>query len=155
MIFDASLGVQDFYSAGISREQHQLLAGSPRGSRLIGDIAQWESPLRLKDAANYPDPSGVQGDHAFAGTFLGVPIRYRDERIGYMYLSEKVSGPDFTEGDEHIAQMLAAQAASIISNTRRYEEARQARADMETLMDICPVSVSIFDVRSGEIAYMN
>ncbi|MYD35539.1 MAG: response regulator [Dehalococcoidia bacterium] len=42
-----------------------------------------------------------------------------------------------------------------ISGSRKNEAEHRTRADLEALMEICPVAVSVFDVRLGAISYMN
>ena len=44
-------------------------------------------------------------------TFLGVPILLRAVAYGNLYLTEKAGGEAFTEEDEELTQVLAAQAA--------------------------------------------
>ena len=122
---------------------------------LLDGLKQEKGPARLVNLAELPDFAGFTADDSNARTFLATPISAQDEVVGILCLAEKEGEPQFTNEDEVIAAMFAAQAASIIANARRYDEARQAREDMERLMDLCPISVSIFDVRSGEVAYMN
>ncbi|NIS34903.1 MAG: GAF domain-containing protein, partial [Actinobacteria bacterium] len=43
-------------------------------------------------------------------TFLGVPIRVRDEVFGNLYLTEKTGGREFDEQDEVIINALATAA---------------------------------------------
>ena len=57
-------------------------------------------------------------------SFLGVPVRIRDEVYGNLYLTEKQGG-DFDEEDEALAQALAAAAGVAIENARLYAEARR------------------------------
>ena len=54
-------------------------------------------------------------------TFLGVPILLRGVAYGNLYLTEKDGAEDFTEEDEELTQLLAAQAAVAIENARLYE----------------------------------
>ena len=54
-------------------------------------------------------------------TFLGVPILLRGVAYGNLYLTEKDGGDEFTDEDEELVQLLAAQAAVAIENTRLYE----------------------------------
>ncbi len=56
-------------------------------------------------------------------SFLGVPIRVRDEVFGNLYLTESNRG-DFTAEDEELATSLAATAGVAIDNARLYEAAR-------------------------------
>ena len=128
---------------------------SPKGLGLLGYLNRVKAPVRLKDMAIHPESVGLPENHPPMTTFLGVPLYHRSEHVGNLYLAEKDGGKEFTGGDETVAAMLAAQAASIISNSRRYEESHQAKVELETLMDVSPVSVSVFDVRIGEMTYMN
>ena len=59
-------------------------------------------------------------------SFLGVPIRIRDEVFGNLYLAESTRG-EFTAEDEELTTALAATAAVAIENARLYETARTAR----------------------------
>lgn len=128
---------------------------SPQGLGLLGYLNKVKSPVRLADIATHPESVGLPDGHPPMKTFLGVPIYHRDEHVGNLYLTEKEAGAEFSVEDETMAAMFAAQAASIISNSRRYEEAQRAKLELETLMDISPVSVSVFDTRLGEMTYMN
>jgi signal transduction histidine kinase len=56
-------------------------------------------------------------------SFLGVPIRIRDEVFGNLYLSESTRG-EFSAEDEQLATALAATAAAAIDNARLYASAR-------------------------------
>lgn len=57
-------------------------------------------------------------------TFLGVPIRVRDEVFGNLYLTEKRGGVDFDAEDEAVVTTLAVAAGIAIENARLYEEGR-------------------------------
>jgi signal transduction histidine kinase len=58
-------------------------------------------------------------------TFLGVPIRIRDEVYGNLYLTEKRSGAAFDEEDEILVTALSAAAGVAIENARLYDEAHR------------------------------
>lgn len=57
-------------------------------------------------------------------TFLGVPIRVREEVFGNLYLTEKRGGVDFDAEDEAVVTTLAVAAGIAIENARLYEEGR-------------------------------
>ena len=69
-------------------------------------------------------------------TFLGVPILLRGIAYGNFYLTEKEGGADFTEEDQEIVSLLAAQAAVAIENARLYEAATQWSRQLESLNEI-------------------
>jgi signal transduction histidine kinase len=58
-------------------------------------------------------------------SFLGTPIRIRDEVYGNLYLTEKQGGAGFDEEDEALLVALAAAAGVAIENARLYAEARR------------------------------
>ena len=56
-------------------------------------------------------------------SFLGVPIRIRDEVFGNLYLAESTRG-EFTAEDEQLTLALAATAGAAIDSARLYQAAR-------------------------------
>ena len=58
-------------------------------------------------------------------SFLGTPVRIRDEIYGNLYLTEKRGGAEFDEEDEALLVALAAAAGVAIENARLYAEARR------------------------------
>ena len=69
-------------------------------------------------------------------TFLGVPILLRGVAYGNLYLTEKADGSDFTDEDEDLTQLLAAQAAVAIENARLYESSTRWLRRFETLNEV-------------------
>ena len=66
---------------------------------------------------------GFPPNHPPMRTFLGVPILLRGVAYGNLYLTEKDGGGDFTDEDEELVSLLAAQAAVAVENARLYESA--------------------------------
>ena len=60
-------------------------------------------------------------------SFLGVPVRVRDEVFGNLYLTNKRSGGEFTEDDEAVLLALGAAAGVAVENARLYEAARRSQ----------------------------
>ena len=58
-------------------------------------------------------------------TFLGVPLRIRDEVYGNLYLTEKRNGAAFDEEDEVLVTALSAAAGVAIENARLFDEAQR------------------------------
>ena len=58
-------------------------------------------------------------------SLLGVPIRLGSQRLGQIYLTDKIDGETFTEDDERVIETLAAYAAVAIYNARSYSELRE------------------------------
>ena len=57
-------------------------------------------------------------------SFLGVPLRVRDDVYGNLYLTEKEGGTEFNEEDEALAEALAVAAGIAIENTRLHDRVR-------------------------------
>ncbi len=55
---------------------------------------------------------------------------------GNLYLTEKAGRADFSEQDEELTQLLAAQAAVAIENARLYETSTRWLRQLETLNEI-------------------
>jgi signal transduction histidine kinase len=111
-------GLSEFVTVGIDDEQRTAIGPPPSGHGILGLLILDAVPLRLPDLAKHPDSFGFPPNHPPMRSFLGVPIRLRDEVFGNLYLTEKTTGPAFTETDESLVVALAAGAAVAIENAR-------------------------------------
>ncbi len=140
----AALGVIDrsgrqlerFVTAGIDEETQRAIGDPPRGRGILGVLIDQAKPLRLHDLNDDPRSVGFPPNHPAMHTFLGVPILVRGVAYGNFYLTEKADGADFTENDQEIVSLLAAQAAIAIENARLYEAATQWSQQLESLNEI-------------------
>jgi hypothetical protein len=57
-------------------------------------------------------------------SFLGVPVRVRDDVYGNLYLTDKEGATEFTDEDEALAEALALAAGIAIENTRLHDRVR-------------------------------
>jgi signal transduction histidine kinase len=139
----AALGVIDrsgqrlerFLTVGVDEETHEAIGELPHGRGLLGVLIREQEPLRLHDLAEDPRSVGFPRSHPPMRSFLGVPILLRGVAYGNFYLTEK-DGGDFTEEDEELTQLLAAQAAVAIENARLYESSTRWLRQFETLNEI-------------------
>ena len=92
--------------------------------------------LRLDDLHADPRSVGSPPGHPSMTSFLGVPIFLRGVAYGNLYLTEKLGGGGFTEEDEQLATMLAAQAAVAIENARLYESSIRWARQLESLGEV-------------------
>ena len=88
-------------------------------------------------------------------SFLGMQIRHKGEHVGNIFLTEKEGGQEFTQEDEDVLGMFSSLAAQAISNARQYQEMKQAKADLETLINISPIGVAVFDAKTAKIISTN
>ncbi|MCX5205615.1 GAF domain-containing protein [Streptomyces sp. NBC_00237] len=113
-----------FLTTGVDEELRARIGDLPTGHGLLGEVIRHPEPLRLAELADHPASSGFPPNHPPMHSFLGVPIRVRDEVFGNLYLTEKRGGVEFDEEDEAVLTTLAVAAGVAIENARLYEEAR-------------------------------
>jgi signal transduction histidine kinase len=140
----AALGVIDpagrelerFLVYGIDDELVRQIGDLPRGRGILGVLIRDAKPLRHHDLTQDPRSAGVPPGHPPMKTFLGVPILLRGVAFGNLYLTEKRGGADFTEEDEELVKLLAAQAAVAVENARLYESATRWSRQLEYLSEV-------------------
>ena len=117
--------VERFITVGMDEEEVAKMPHPPQGLGLIGVIANAEGPVRVADMHQDPRRAGFPEGHPDMTSLLGVPIRLGDQRLGQIYLTNKIEGETFTPDDERVIETLAAYAAVAISNARSYTELRE------------------------------
>jgi signal transduction histidine kinase len=140
----AALGVIDrsgqqlerFLTTGIDPETQAAIGDLPRGRGILGALIHEAVPLRLKELSKDPRSVGFPPNHPPMGTFLGVPILLRGVAYGNLYLTEKAGGLEFSEEDQELVTLLAAQAAVAIENARLYEASTQWSRQLESLNEV-------------------
>ncbi|MFJ8636282.1 GAF domain-containing protein [Streptomyces sp. NPDC093568] len=113
-----------FHTVGVSEEQIGRIGHYPEGHGILGELIRRPEPLRLAKISEHPASYGFPPNHPPMNTFLGVPIRVRDQVFGNLYLTEKRGGAQFDEEDESVLSTLAVAAGVAIDNARLYEESR-------------------------------
>ena len=83
------------------------------------------------------------------GPFLSAPLLHQGDFVGVIFLARDTGMEEFGQEDEETLVMFASQAAMVIANARRYREEQRARNDLETLINISPVGVAVFDAKTG------
>ncbi|MCG3754151.1 GAF domain-containing sensor histidine kinase [Amycolatopsis sp. Poz14] len=114
----------EFVYQGIDAETRERIGHLPEGHGLLGLVIDDAKPLRLREISAHPASVGFPANHPPMHSFLGVPVRVRDEVFGNLYLAEKTGGAEFTDDDEVIVQALAAAAGIAIENAHLYEQTR-------------------------------
>ena len=126
----------EFVTEGIDDEVGERIGAPPSGRGVLGLLIDDPKPIRLDDIRMHPASVGFPRDHPPMRTFLGVPVRIRDEVYGNLYLTEKAGGQPFSEDDEVLVEALAAAAGIAIANARLYEQARARQSWIEATRDI-------------------
>ena len=124
-VLDGNGKLEKFISVGMTEKQIKRIAHPPFGKGLIGELVGAKGPLRVPIIQKDHRSVGFPQNHPHMVSFLGVPIRAGDRQLGQIYLTEKTDASEFTSDDEMIIQMLAAYAATAITNARLYEQMRE------------------------------
>ena len=126
----------EFVYEGIDPHTRDRIGHLPEGRGVLGLLIDDPQPIRLENILDHPASVGFPPGHPPMRTFLGVPVRIRDEVFGNLYLTDKVTGTPFSEDDVVLAQALAAAAGIAIDNARLYEQSRARQAWIAATHDI-------------------
>jgi signal transduction histidine kinase len=132
----AGTGLERFVTHGMTDEVEKQIGDPPHGRGILGVLIQDARNLRLHKLSEHPRSVGFPPGHPPMDTFLGVPILLRGVAYGNLYLTEKDGGGDFTDEDEEMVSLLAAQAAVAVENARLYESATSWSQQLESLNEI-------------------
>jgi len=135
-IIDKDGRLADFIPVGLDEEAITRIHHWPEGRGLLGLLISDPQPLRLADIASHPQSSGFPDGHPLMKSFLGVPIRIRDEVYGNLYLTEKRDGAAFDEEDEILVTALSSAAGVAIENARLFDEAHRQQQWLEASSEV-------------------
>ncbi|MCH7713519.1 MAG: GAF domain-containing sensor histidine kinase [Chloroflexi bacterium] len=128
--------LERFITSGISQRQITRIGPLPQGKGVLGVVMLEGKTLRLPDLTKHPQSVGVPPHHPQMTSFLGVPIIYNGRVTGDLYLCNKIGAPEFSQEDETLVTLFAAQAAVAIENARLFgSEARRA-AQLDVLNQV-------------------
>ncbi|MET7935587.1 GAF domain-containing protein [Streptomyces sp. NPDC005322] len=125
-----------FLPVGVGEEQSGAIGSLPSGHGILGELIRHPEPLRLAELSEHPASYGFPPNHPPMHSFLGVPIRVRDEVFGNLYLTEKRGGKEFDGEDETVLATLAVAAGVAIENARLYEETRHRQRWLEANAEV-------------------
>ena len=126
----------EFIYEGINEEMRAQIGHLPEGLGVLGVLIDDPKPIRLDNISQHVASVGFPANHPPMRTFLGVPLRIRDEVYGNLYLTEKAGGQPFSEDDEVLVQALAAAAGIAIDNAQLYQQSRIRQSWIEATRDI-------------------
>ncbi|MFJ3961114.1 GAF domain-containing protein [Streptomyces sp. NPDC090036] len=152
--------LSQFLTVGLTEKEIAEIGPLPAGHGLLGEVIHHPEPLRLTDLGAHSSSHGFPAHHPPMRTFLGVPIRVRDEVFGNLYLTDKRGGIDFDTEDETVISTLSVAAGVAIDNARLYEgsqrQQRWLRANAEITESLLsgssrPVVLELIARRAQEI----
>ena len=114
--------LSQFITVGIDDAGHRLIGALPEGHGILGLLIVDAKALRLPNLSEHPDSYGFPPGHPPMRSFLGVPIRLRDQVFGNLYLTDKGSADEFSDVDEELVVGFAAAAGVAIENARLHTQ---------------------------------
>jgi signal transduction histidine kinase len=124
-VIGADRELSDFITHGIDEATHAEIGDLPHGRGVLGLLITDPHPVRMPDITQHPRSYGFPAHHPPMHSFLGVPVRIRDQVFGNLYLAEKQGAAEFSDDDEEIVVALAAAAGVAIDNARLFALARR------------------------------
>ena len=155
VIVDATGAPQDYVLSGLTEEQEREAAAWSGHARLYAHLRELPGPLRVADLPGYYRSLGIEPARAPYRTLLGTPMRHRGADVGSFFLAGKAGDDEFTDEDEEVLVLFAAQAAAAVVNARTHRGERQTRADLAALVETSPVGVAVLDARGGRPVSLN
>jgi signal transduction histidine kinase len=139
----AALGVLDrtgshlerLITMGIDEATRALIGDLPSDHGVLRVLLREARPVRVADVTTEQHFFGFPPGHPMMRSFLGVPIFVRGVVYGDLYLAEKEAG-EFTERDEEIVTLLAAQTGITIEKVQIHEGATHWIRQLETLDEL-------------------
>jgi signal transduction histidine kinase len=122
---DSRTRLAQFITVGIDDDTYAAIGHPPEGHGLLGVLIADAKPVRLPDLTEHPDSYGFPPNHPPMESFLGVPIRLRDDVFGNLYLTDKTTAEVFTDVDEELVVGLAAAAGVAIENVRLHTRVQE------------------------------
>ena len=126
----------EFVTHGLSEEDRAAIGPVPHGKGLLGLIIRSPEPQRVARIQDHPDSYGFPANHPAMTTFMGAPVRIRDQVFGNLYLTDKRGAPEFTEDDEVVLTALAAAAGVAIDNARLFYQTRSEKQWGDTTREL-------------------
>jgi signal transduction histidine kinase len=111
-----------FPTSGVSQTEREQIGAPPRGHGLLGVMLRVGQVLRVSDMSKDNRRVGFPPHHPPMTSLLGVPIFVRGKLAGDLYLTDKYGGPEFSEEDEWLLQLLATHAATALTNAQLHIE---------------------------------
>ncbi len=119
-------GLSEFITVGLDPEAERLIGRRPKGLGILGLVIDHPEPIRIADLSAHPNRSGFPLDHPPMTSFLGAPIKVRDEVYGNLYLTDKIGWSEFTNDDLVLIEALALSAGIAIENAWLHKRTKEA-----------------------------
>ena len=118
--------LSEFITVGLSADEEARIGPRPTGRGVLGLLIADPQTLRITEIGRHSESFGFPPNHPPMTSFLGAPIKLRDEVYGNLYLAEKVGWSEFTHDDEALVGALSQAAGIAIENARLHDRVRRS-----------------------------
>ena len=139
------LTLTQFVHSGMDPATVEKIGHLPAGRGILGQLITDPRPLRLQQLSDHSGSVGFPAHHPPMRSFLGVPVRIRDQVFGNLYLTEKHHGMEFSAEDEELALSLAAAAAAAIDNARLFDTLTRRERWLEASRSVTNALLDVSD----------
>ena len=150
-VMDEKRRIQQFVTAGLAKGDEAAIGSPPEGRGLLGVALHEGRRLRLDDIETDPRSAGMPPNHPPMRSLLAVPILCKGPFRGNLYLTEKITGPRFTQEDEETLERFATAAATAIDNAHLHEQLRSLAIAEERVR----IAREMHDGMAQILAYVN
>jgi putative nucleotidyltransferase with HDIG domain len=121
-VIDLSGALTHFTHVGNAPLLLRSLKRDPEKDPLIRASLKSDRVIRVRDIRNFDATAHLKVTHAEYTNLLAFPLRLHQLTIGTVLVFGKVQETSFSDNDESLANLIAAQATGAIENSRLYEE---------------------------------
>lgn len=122
---ETGTSLAQFITVGLDDATYRAIGPLPKGHGILGLLIREPRPIRLPDLAEHPDSFGFPPNHPPMKSFLGVPVRVRNQVFGNLYLTDKTTAEVFTDVDEELVIALAVAAGVAVENARLHQRVQE------------------------------
>jgi PAS domain S-box-containing protein len=122
---------QYVFTSGMDAESAAQLGSPDPASSVIGRLLRHEQPRRVRNPDGDPRVLGFSPAHPRVHSWLGVPVASPTRIYGYIGLIDRVGLDEFSEEDESLAAILAAQVGRVYQNGSLYSDVLSHAADLQ------------------------
>ncbi len=119
------------FASGMSPETAARLGATQARVAVPEEVLSERQARRLRALPGDPQAVGLPHEHPPVHSFLGAPIASPDQIFGWLCLSDKIGAVEFSEEDEALARILAAQVGRVYENGSLYAEVRRTVKRLE------------------------
>lgn len=106
------------------------------GKSIAGYVAQRGTPLIIEDIEKDQKFKRLSKKHYATKSLLCVPLSIKEEVLGVINLSDKITGEPFTQDDLRLLTTFASQAAMAIDDAHHFEQSKKKIEELSILYEI-------------------